>query len=318
MRSEQMRHVLITGGGGFLGRKLATMLSNHPDVDKLTLFDQQPIFDPPAKAKTIVGDLLAPGIIEQIASADVDAVVHLAAVVSSGAEADFDLGMSVNLDGLRAMLERLRALGTCPKVVFTSSVAAFGKTPPVVTDDTPTRPQSSYGAQKAIGEYIINDMSRKGFIDGRVMRLPTVVVRPGKPNKAASSFASGIMREPLNGEATICPVRPDLPLWIASPRAVTKALVHALETPTTLWEPWRTINLCGITVTVEEMVTALGRVGGDPGLIKWQRDSHIEAIVGTWPGAFVTPRADAMGFGRDQSIYSILEAYKEDDMLFMK
>ncbi|MGZ0187573.1 MAG: D-erythronate dehydrogenase [Alphaproteobacteria bacterium] len=309
-----MRHVLITGGGGFLGRKLAAALNNHPDVDKITLFDQQPIPSPPSKAETIVGDLLARGMIERIANVEIDTVVHLAAVVSSGAEADFDLGMTVNIDGLRAMLEQLRTLGTCPKVLFTSSVAAFGETPPIVTDDTPTRPQSSYGAQKAIGEYLINDMSRKGFIDGRVMRLPTVVVRPGKPNKAASSFASGILREPLNGEATVCPVRPDLPLWIASPRAVTKALVHALETPTALWNPWRTINLCGITVTVAEMVAALGRVGGDPGLIEWKRDPAIEAIVGTWPGAFETTRANAMGFERDKNIDAILNAYKQDDM----
>ena len=309
-----MRHVLITGGGGFLGRKLAAVLARRPDVEKITLFDQAPIPDPPPKATTVTGDLLAPGMVERIATADVDAVVHLAAVVSSGAEADFDLGMRVNIDGLRAMLERLRALGTTPKVVFASSVAAFGQTPPVVTDDTPTRPQSSYGVQKAIGEYLVNDMSRKGFIDGRVMRLPTVVVRPGKPNKAASSFASGILREPMNGVATVCPVRRELALWIASPRAVTEAFVHALETPAALWAPWRTINLCGITVTVDAMVAALARAGGDPGLIEWTRDPAIEAIVETWPARFETARADAMGFRRDENIDAILMAYKDDDM----
>lgn len=309
-----MRHVLITGGGGFLGRKLAAALAARADVETLTLFDQAPIADPPPKADVVVGDLLAPGMIARIAPPRIDAVVHLAAVVSSGAEADFDLGMRVNIDGLRALLERLRANGNAPKVVFTSSVAAFGMAPALVDDDTATRPQSSYGAQKAIGEYIVNDMSRKGYVDGRVMRLPTVVVRPGKPNKAASSFASGILREPLAGQPSVCPVKPELGLWIASPRAVTAALVHALETPAELWAPWRTINLCGLTVTVEEMVAALGRAGGDTGLIAWERDPAIEAIVETWPARFVTPRADAMGFARDANIDSILQAYKEDDM----
>lgn len=309
-----MKHVLITGGGGFLGRKVAAALAARPDVERLTLFDQAPIADPPAKAEAVAGDLTDPDVVARIATADVDAVVHLAAVVSSGAEADFDLGMRVNIDGLRLLLERLRSLETRPKVVFASSVAAFGATPPVVADDTATFPQSSYGAQKAIGEYIVNDMSRKGFIDGRTMRLPTVVIRPGKPNKAASSFASGILREPLNGEATVCPVRPDLPLWIASPRAVTAAFLHALETPADAWAPWRTINLSGITVTVEEMVAALGRAGGDTSLIEWRRDPQIEAIVETWPARFETTRADAMGFQRDKNIDAIIDFYKTDDI----
>ena len=309
-----MKHVLITGGGGFLGRKLAHRLAEDPSVEKLTLFDQAPITDAPAKAECVSGDLTAPGMIERIATANVDTVVHLAAVVSSGAEADFDLGWRVNVTALTALLEKLRANGNRPKVLFTSSVAAFGETPPIVTDDIATRPQSSYGAQKAVGEYLIQDYARKGFIDGRAMRLPTVVIRPGKPNLAASSFASGILREPLNGERSVCPVGKDLALWIASPRAVTNAFVHALNLPEEAWSPWRTINLGGITVTVEDMVTALARAGGDTDLIDWTPDRGIQAIVETWPARFNAARSDAMGFGRDEGIDAIIDAYKMDDM----
>ena len=195
--------------------------------------------------------------------ADTCSVFHLAAVVSGQAEADFDLGMRVNLDATRLLLDTCRAVGHRPRVVFTSSVAVYGGTlPEVVRDDTAVNPQSSYGAQKAIGELLVSDYSRKGFVDGRVLRLPTISVRPGRPNKAASSFASGIIREPLNGEASVCPVAPDTRVWLLSPRRAIECLVHGHELPAAALGARRAVNLPGISVSAREMVAALERVAG--------------------------------------------------------
>jgi nucleoside-diphosphate-sugar epimerase len=235
--------------------------------------------------------------------------------VSGAAEADFDLGMHVNLDGTRALLDTLRAEGRRPKFVFASSVAVFGGTlPEVVTDETTPGPQSSYGVQKLIGELLVGDCTRKGFIDGRAVRLPTIVVRPGKPNAAASSFASGIIREPLAGVEAVCPVDPRASMWLMSPRAAIANLVHAHELPAGRWTGPRSLSLPGITVSIASMLDALARVGGEAarGRVKMQPDPRIQAIVQGWPARFDTARADAMGFVRDGDFESIVRDYAKE------
>jgi len=303
---------LITGGNGFLGRKLAQRLLAEGAHD-VVLLDVQPGGPMPAGASAILGDLTDAAVQEQVRNLAPDSVFHLAAVVSSAAEADFDLGMRVNVDGTRALLDVCRVLRKPPTFVFASSVAVFGHAPPVVEDDTPARPQSSYGAQKAIGELLVNDYARKGFVRGCALRLPTVVVRPGKPNMAASSFASSIIREPLNGERAVCPVPVELPLWLSSPRTVVDNLLHAHGLPPEAWEDDRTLNLPGITATVAAMIAALEKAGGDASLIDHTPDARIAAIVGSWPGSMRTTRADHLGFRRDADIDAVVHAYIEED-----
>ena len=236
-------HLLITGGAGFLGRKLAAALLARgsiadPDgraraIERLTLVDIAPasgIGDP--RVTSIAGDLADPALLDRAFAQGVDGVFHLAAVVSGEAEANFDLGWRVNVDATRTLLERCRALGTRPRFLFASSCAVFGGPLPArLPDDQALMPQSSYGAQKAVGEMLVHDYARKGFIDGRSLRLPTVTVRPGKPNKAASSFASGIVREPLAGVEAICPVGRETRMWLVSPRAMIGNFVVGYETP---------------------------------------------------------------------------------------
>jgi nucleoside-diphosphate-sugar epimerase len=249
------------------------------------------------------------------------AVFHLAAVVSGQAEADTDLGYRVNLDGTRAVLDACRALGTCPRFVFASSLAVYGgKLPPAVGDDTPLTPQSSYGAQKAIGELLVNDYSRKGFIDGRALRLPTVVVRPGLPNRAASTFASSIIREPLAGKDAICPVSPDVVMALASPRRVVAALHRAHELPGDAFGANRSLQLPGFSVAVGDMVEAVRRAGGEAAHahIHWRHDPQIEAIVTGWPQALAAPRATALGFAADAEIDEAVHAFIEDDLELQK
>jgi nucleoside-diphosphate-sugar epimerase len=245
-------------------------------------------------------------------------VFHLAAVVSGAAEADFDLGMRVNLDGTRLLLERLRNCARPPRVVFSSSVAAFGgDLPPELDDSTTPNPQTSYGAQKVAGEYLMSDYSRKGFIDGRSLRLPTIVVRAGAPNAAASSFASGILREPLNGAVSACPVGRETGVWLLSPRRVTEAFVHAHELPASAWGHRRVVNLPGITVTVAQMLEALARVAGAQAAnrVTWIPDERVRAIVRGWPVRFRTPRALAMGFEPDTDIDAVIRNHITDERI---
>ena len=242
---------------------------------------------------------------------------HLAAIVSGQAEADTDLGYRVNLDGTRAVLDACRALGSSPKLIFASSLAVYGGAlPPEVGDATALTPQSSYGAQKAIGELLVNDYSRKGFVDGRALRLPTVVVRPGRPNRAASTFASSIIREPLCGRGAVCPVSSDTVMALASPRRVVAGLVHALDIPAAAFGASRSLQLPGFSVSVGEMAAAVRRAAGAAayGRISWQPDPAIQAIVGSWPQALAAPRAEALGFGRDRDIDEVVAAFIEDDL----
>jgi nucleoside-diphosphate-sugar epimerase len=220
----------------------------------------------------------------------------------------------VNLDGTRHLLESCRKLARPPKLVFASSVAAFGGVMPDVLDDstTPT-PQTSYGTQKVIGEYLVADFTRKGFIDGRSLRLPTIVVRPGKPNLAASSFASGIIREPLAGVAAECPVPDDTGVWILSPKRVVESFIHAHDLPGDAWPSTRVVNLPGITLSVREMLDAMGRVAGAETVqrVKFVPDARIQGIVKTWPVRFRTERADAMGFKADDGFDGIVRDHLE-------
>jgi nucleoside-diphosphate-sugar epimerase len=270
---------------------------------------------PTSASRPIQGDIADPSFLQGVLQPDIGAVFHLAAVVSGQAEADFDLGMKVNLDASRHLLEACRAAGQSPRVVFTSSVAVYGgDLPAMVRDDTALTPRSSYGAQKAVAELLLSDYSRKGFVDGRILRLPTIVVRPGKPNKAASSFVSGIIREPLNGEEALCPVALDTRIWLLSPRQAIEALVHGGEIgPERLGES-RAVNLPGLSVTVDEMVAALARVAGPEAVarIRFEPDANISRIVGGWPDAWDTTRAMALGFSGDADFDSVIRAYVKD------
>ncbi|HEY4999398.1 MAG TPA: D-erythronate dehydrogenase [Usitatibacter sp.] len=301
--------ILITGGGGFIGSRLAAALKARDPDAQVTLLDMA--FAPGLEAnfKCVAGDVASSKVIEKALGGDTDAIFHLAAVVSGGAEADFDLGYRVNLDGTRALLEAARKLAKPPRFVYTSSVAAFGgELPDVLDDSTTPAPQTSYGTQKVIGEYLVADFTRKGFVDGRSLRLPTVVVRPGKPNLAASSFASGIIREPLAGVEAVCPVPDTTGVWILSPRRVVEAILHAYDLPSSAWPTTRVVNLPGITLSVRQMIDAMGRVAGAETLkrVKFKLDARIQGIVETWPVRFRTERAIAMGFKADADFESIV------------
>ncbi|MGB3426773.1 MAG: D-erythronate dehydrogenase [Burkholderiaceae bacterium] len=315
--------VVVTGGAGFLGQRLIREILQRGElgdsrgerqrVDCVVAVDQvgTPGQD---RVQALVGDVGDAAFVRE-AVRGADSVFHLAAVVSGAAEADFDLGMRVNLDGTRVLLEALRAEGRRPKVVFSSSVAVFGGTLPAVVDDSTTpMPQSSYGVQKLIGELLVSDYSRKGFVDGRAVRLPTIVVRPGKPNAAASSFASGIIREPLAGVEAICPVDPETSMWVLSPAAAITNLLHAHELSSDAWAGPRSLSLPGITVSVRAMLDALANVGGAAARdrVRMQPDPRIEAIVRTWPARFDTARADAMGFVRDEDFESVVHGYAKE------
>ncbi|ABK36119.1 D-erythronate dehydrogenase [Aeromonas hydrophila] len=308
--------IIITGGGGFLGQKLArALLHSSLPFSELLLVDIQA---PPALAdprvRCLQADLTAPGVAESLISERTTVVYHLAAIVSSHAEQDFDLGWQVNLDTTRSLLEACRHARPGIRFVFTSSLAVYGgPLPELVNDGTALTPTSSYGTQKAMGELLVNDYSRKGYVDGLALRLPTICVRPGKPNRAASSFVSSIIREPLQGEVTVCPVSPDLRLWLSSPATVVANFLLAATLPR---GDARSINLPGISVTVGEMLTALTQAGGQAARdrVQFAADPAIERIVASWPGRIDNQRASALGFMADRTFADIIDSFITHDM----
>jgi nucleoside-diphosphate-sugar epimerase len=259
-----------------------------------------------------IGTITDRDFVGSIVGRDVDVVYHLAAVLSGQSEAEFDLGMQVNVDGTRGLLEACRRVKNPPRFVFTSTVAVFGgHLPVVVPEDAPVRPESSYGAEKAVAELLVSEYSRKGFIDGIACRLPTVAIRPGTPNSAMSSFVSGIIREPLAGIESVCPVPLDTRLWICSPDVLTNNLVHAARLDTSTLEDRRTLNLPGLSVTPAEMLASLERLGGAAtrGRVRCEPDPRMMRIVCTWPGAFDVSRALDLGFDADRDVDSIVRQF---------
>lgn len=312
--------VVITGGYGFLGRRVAVTLLERRDIDELVVFDNAPSALPlpeDPRLRLVTGDIADRATVDGVIAPGTSSVFHLAAVVSGEAETDTDLGYRVNLDGTRAVLEACRALGSCPRVVFASSLAVYGGAlPPAVDDDTALAPQTSYGTQKAIGELLVNDYSRKGSIDGRAVRLPTVVVRPGRPNRAASTFASSIIREPLAGREAVCPVLPDTVMALASPRRVVAGLLRAHDLPGDAFGASRSLQLPGFSVAVGEMTEAVRRAGGTSAYarIRWELDPQIQQIISGWPRALSALRAEALGFSADTGIDEVVRAFIEDDL----
>jgi nucleoside-diphosphate-sugar epimerase len=313
--------ISILGGGGFLGRRIANHLAEHGrlgtrPISALTLFDIAPPPAPPAAfpIASVAGDVtdLPAGAIPP----GTDVVFHLAAVVSAQAEADYDLGRRVNLRGTDAVIDACRALASPPRVVFTSSVASFsGGQTAVLGDDARQTPANSYGTQKAAAELILADATRRDFLDAVSIRLPTVIVRPGRPNKAASSFFSAIIREPLLGLPTELPVHEGFAAWVASPRRAVAWLLHAAAMDTAPLGADRSLNPPGMSVTVAEMLAALDRVKpGAADLVRRVDDPAIAAIVGTWPAAFIPARAEALGFQPHEPLDEVIRAFIADDL----
>lgn len=316
--------ITILGGGGFLGRKLAARLAKDGAlggraITGLTLFDLHApaAFDAPFPLRCLGGDVADAAAVAEAIPPGTEVVFHLAAVVSAAAEADFDLGMKVNLHGTLAVLAACRALGTKPRVIFTSSVASFGGgQEAVVPDDGRQLPTNSYGAQKAIGELLLQDATRKGFLDAVNIRLPTVMVRPGRPNKAASSFVSAVVREPLLGLETNCPVPPEFAVWICSPRSAMEWFIHAATMDTSSMGADRGINPPGRSATVAKMLEALEAVAGTAAREKvgFAFDREVFDIVVGWPAAFAATRARRLGFVEQESLEDLVRAFIEDDL----
>jgi nucleoside-diphosphate-sugar epimerase len=320
-------HILITGAAGMIGRKLTQRLvidraiGGEP-VEKLTLVDIVAPTRPVGfsdHVKTRAADLAAPGVAEKAVSERPDIIFHLAGVVSGEAETDFDKGYHVNLDGTRALLEAVRLAGDGykPKFVFTSSIAVFGAPfPEAIPDEYHLTPLTSYGTQKAMSELLLSDYSRRGFLDGVGIRLPTIAVRPGKPNKAASGFFSGIIREPLAGQEAILPVSETVMHWHASPRAAVGFLLHAAGLTRAQLGDRINLTMPGVAVTVGEQIAALKRVAGDKVVarIRSEPDPLIERIVAGWPRRFDAKRAITLGFKVEASFDEIIRAHIEDEL----
>jgi nucleoside-diphosphate-sugar epimerase len=316
--------VLVTGAAGMLGRKLVERLARDgalggEPIERLILADvvepQAPPGDIPCEL--YAADVSQRGAEETLLAERPEVVFHLAAVVSGEAESDFDKGYRVNLDGTRNLFEAIRRAGHRPRVVFASSIAVYGQPfPDVIEDDQFLGPLTSYGTQKAIGELLLNDYTRKGFLDGIGLRLPTVAVRPGRPNAAASGFFSNIIREPLNGQEAVLPVPDDTRHWVCSPRSAVGFLVHAATVDGAAVGPRRTLSMPGVSVTVAEQLESLRRAGGDEAVarVRRERDETIAGMVGAWARAFDPQRALALGFRADDDFDAIVRAHVEDEL----
>jgi len=303
---------LITGAAGMIGRKLSERLAKDHE---LILHDVVS-----AGAGSVVSDLSTPGEAEKLVALRPDVIFHLAAIVSGEAEADFEKGYRVNLDGTHRLFEAIRKTGGGyrPRLVFASSIAVFGAPfPEAIEDEFLNAPLTSYGTQKAIDELLLSDYSRRGFFDGIGIRLPTICVRPGKPNKAASGFFSGIIREPLAGQEALLPVPETVRHWFASPRAAIGFLVHAMKLDTGRLGARRNLSMPGISCTVGEQIEALRKVAGEKAakLIRRQPDATIARIVEGWPRNFDTQRALGLGFRADASFEEIIRIHLEDEKI---
>ena len=316
--------IVVTGGAGFLGSLVVEELLEHDEYDEIVTLDLAPARVQHNRVSSVVGNLTDPDALQKAVTEDTAAIFHLAAVLSGGSEEDFDLAMQVNVDGTRALLEAARAVsaartktggGEPVRFVFTSSLAVFGGAVPNVVPETwAEQPDSTYGAFKAVGELLVNEYSRKQFVDGRICRLPTISVRPGVPNSAASSFASGIIREPLAGIRAECPVPHETRMWLSSPRTAVTNLVHAMKLPGDRFGDWRGLNIPGISVTVGEMLESLERVGGPQArsLVSDEPDQRVMGIVCSWPGEFDVERLLGLGFVRDESFDDVVQEYERE------
>lgn len=314
------KHILITGAAGFIGQALAAQLLNNPSYD-LTLTD---VIEPPipsgvkypGNAKAMKADLTNPSSFSTILSESLDVVYVFHGIMSSGAEANFDFGMKVNFDATRILLEALRGTKPGIRVLYASSQAVYGLPLPEVVDEsiTPT-PMGSYGAEKLMCEILINEYTRRGFIDGFVLRFPTISIRPGKPTQAASSFLSGLIREPLDGKECVIPLKDrKFESWLCSPKTLISNLEFALTVPSdALPSHIRYVNLPGICVSIQDMMDALAKVGGEDKLklLKEETDPDMERIVSTWPTKFDNSLAFKLGFQKDVSFEQAVVDYKE-------
>jgi len=319
--------ILVIGGGGMVGVKLINRLAQDgrlgpQDITKLIRHDVVLPPPPPAAAfpvETLLGDLSTPGEAEKLVALRPDTIFHLAAIVSGEAEADFEKGYRINLDGTRFLFEAIRKAGGGykPKVIFTSSIAVFGAPfPEAIPDNFFTTPLTSYGTQKAIGELLLADYTRRGFFDGVGLRFPTICVRPGKPNLAASGFFSNIIREPLAGHEAVLPVSEEVRHWHASPRAATGFLLHAATMDTAVLGNRRNLTLPGISCTVGEQIAALRKVAGDKVAARIRREPNetIIKIVAGWPRNFEAKRARELGFAAENSFEDIIRVHIEDEL----
>jgi len=318
-------HILITGAAGMVGGKLAARLGRDGAlagraISRMTLIDIVAPEKPPRTAfavETAATDLAAPGGAAAAIAGRPDVIFHLAAVVSGEAETDFDKGYRVNLAGTRELLETIRLSGYRPKLVFASSIAVFGAPfPDAIPDDFCLTPLTSYGTQKAIGEFLLADYTRRGFVDGVGIRLPTIVVRPGKPNQAASGFFSSIIREPLNGQQAVLPVAEDVRHWFASPRAAVGFLIHAAGLDRDRLGPRINLTMPGLCCTVGDEIAALTRVAGPKVAARIRRapDPMVMKIVAGWPQNFEARRAAALGFAAEAAFDDIIRAHIEDEL----